>query len=568
MGGWGTFLFASRQPHLWASGRPTCGFGGMVPVENLLHVPFFSTHSDDDWVVSVLGSRAPLAHLRSLGGRAVQDETTGLGHAAWEYAEGNRRATEAAFAEVLPDPSTLRRLVFTALDGNAATNAWASVAEWGRQPAPASFAIQVSDPNRLAVSVDNVTCLRLQVAGSPLNRHQPLWVSVDGGLPVLLDAPLPASVDLRQTTNGWTLGPAVDSPQPLHTPGGPSLVYEGAPLLIVRGTADPALTPKLADAARIASRSPSPAWPADRGDKGAEGVYHNQLLYGSLPIKADTEVTAADLASHNLVLIGTAAQNTVVAQWASALPVAIQGGRIVCSDGVSWDARNRAVALMVPNPAAPARRLLWVASEDPSAYAPGLPALEMSIRPHGADLLVTHATAPQLVATRSFDPQGGWVPLSASEKPLPAAAATHAGLSELVAIALRRRSGADFAVTGAEAPAATPAIAIGETRASDLAALAYHHPVLVAQLTGKQLQMVQVAFAALPATDGHVAVYPAPDPVDPDRIYRVVFPFEAVWPLAQVAHLAPAQARYTPWGLRQALLDLAVLPLDGGHSNR
>jgi predicted peptidase len=91
MGGGGTYRLGSRYPHRWASGRPTCDYASNLPVANLITLPIYATHSDDDWTVSVLHDRGPLARLRELGGQAILDETTGYGHAVWNYKEGNQR---------------------------------------------------------------------------------------------------------------------------------------------------------------------------------------------------------------------------------------------------------------------------------------------------------------------------------------------------------------------------------------------------------------------------------------------------------------------------------------------
>ena len=105
MGGGGTYRLGSRYPHLWSSGRPTCGFASGVPMGNLITLPIYAIHSDDDPVVSVLHERGPLRELRELGGQVIFDETNGYGHAVWEYKEGGERAGAWA-KEFLPENAT------------------------------------------------------------------------------------------------------------------------------------------------------------------------------------------------------------------------------------------------------------------------------------------------------------------------------------------------------------------------------------------------------------------------------------------------------------------------------
>ena len=149
MGGGGTFKLASRYPDRWASGRPACGYGPDQPILNALHVPLYATHSQDDPTVPVLASRAPLRKLLNAGGRVVMDETNGLQHAAWNYAEGNRRGQEWFISQVRPDFRSVRRINYTAVDRKASRAYWLGITEWGGQPGPARFRAEAGKENEL-----------------------------------------------------------------------------------------------------------------------------------------------------------------------------------------------------------------------------------------------------------------------------------------------------------------------------------------------------------------------------------------------------------------------------------
>jgi hypothetical protein len=75
---------------------------------------------------------------------------------------------------------------------------------------------------------------------------------------------------------------------------------------------------------------------------------------GVAPIKPDTEVTADDMRTKNLILWGDASSNTIIAKLADRLPIQTKDGKITV--GVqSYDAANHAPILIHPNPESPSR---------------------------------------------------------------------------------------------------------------------------------------------------------------------------------------------------------------------
>lgn len=72
---------------------------------------------------------------------------------------------------------------------------------------------------------------------------------------------------------------------------------------------------------------------------------------GIAPIKNDTEVTAEDMATKNLILWGDASSNKVIAQMANRLPIKTEGGQIKVGSQ-AFDAANHASILIYPNPLA------------------------------------------------------------------------------------------------------------------------------------------------------------------------------------------------------------------------
>ena len=207
MGGGGTYRLGSRYPHLWSSARSSCGFASGVPMGNLVTLPIYAIHSDDDPVVSVLHERGPLRELRGLGGQVIFDETNGYGHAVWDYKEGAERATAWAKDKVRVASRDIRHIDYTAIDGVAMRGWWGEVAEWGEGPREARFVLSAGEGNLLYASMTNISRLRLLISESPFDRGRPLRVSVNGAVPIELPAPLPDSAVLVRGENRLGIRP-------------------------------------------------------------------------------------------------------------------------------------------------------------------------------------------------------------------------------------------------------------------------------------------------------------------------------------------------------------------------
>jgi hypothetical protein len=547
MGGGGTYRLGARYPQRWCSGRPTCGYASYVPLGNLVTMPVYATHSADDPTVSVLHDRGPLARLRELGGQVIYDETNGYGHAVWTYQEGNERGLAWERFQVRPDSRAVRRVDYTALDGGAVRGWWGEVAEWGPSPGPARFVLACGRPNTLFADVTNVARLRLFLAESPFDRSQPLRVSVNGAVPFVLPAPLPETAVLAQGEKGW----AVEAQAPrlssrLHTPGSAILLYGGEPLLIVYGTrGDPATRQALRAAARAAAKSPMPAWPDDAGEASPDDkVPHNQNLYGPLSTKADTDVTEADMARCHLVLIGTAAQNSIVGRIAASLPVKLESDGVVCDDGTRFPGSRLALGLVYYNPLAPGRLIFWVASDDPVVYAANsaIPAVMgggpfHSANAFGADLLVMPAGRPTLAGARSFDSRWHWV-LGREASPLvPARIATSIDFWDAFGEAIRRAAAADYAVVSTYGPS-DPPVTPGVTRVCDVVPFFRNVPLGRFEVSGAELLRISRQVGAK-KTNLRMPGF------DPARIaaaqrYRVALPVDVLWSFSTAVQPAPA----------------------------
>lgn len=558
MGGGATFKLGSRYPHRFASGQITCGYVMQEPIANLLTFPIYAIHSEDDMTVPVLHARGPLRELRRLGGEPIYDLTNGYGHASWNYAEGNTRSAAWVAHQALPESRSVRRIDFTALDGGARRAWWAEVAEWGPAPRPARFQLHAGANNTLFAELNNIARLTLRLDEAPFDRTQALQVVVGDAIAFSRPAPLPETLVLASTPGGWAIEEALpSSPHRLHTPGGAVQLYDGSPLLIVYGTSgDDIARAAMHAAATAASHSPNPAWVGDTGvtdPVDADRTPHHMNLFGALRVKADTEVTDADIQRCHLVLIGTATENSIVARLASQLPVRLQGDRIVCSDGLELDADQRMCGLVHYNPLAPQRLIFWVASHSPAGYSANstLPLLAAGILTGtisdtcfftAADFIVTGETDRTLVAARSLDTHWRWVAGRGDSRVLPASLADRLALASAIAECARRATGCDYAAAGIIPALGETAIVAGTTRVSDLLPFFYGQPIDIIEVSGEELKAAALRYNAAADSDhGQDRLQPAPDvsAIDPARRYRIALPMLQVGPYAKTTQSAP-----------------------------
>jgi hypothetical protein len=77
-------------------------------------------------------------------------------------------------------------------------------------------------------------------------------------------------------------------------------------------------------------------------------------MRGDVRVKSDAEVTAADIANHNLILFGTPASNKLIGQIAGKLPIRWTNDAIVVGDK-TFSAAEHTLALIYPNPLNPRR---------------------------------------------------------------------------------------------------------------------------------------------------------------------------------------------------------------------
>ncbi len=556
MGGGGSFGIASRHPDLFASARPQCGYGLGQPLANLLHVPVRSLHSIDDPVVPVIASRGAAATLNDMGYAAIQDETDGLGHAVWDWREGIARADQWQMAQVRPE--TITRVHYAATDELARGAYWVEVIEWGPEPVSATIEAEVGGNGILSLSLLNVITARFDLGASCVPPGEPLAVVVNGQRIAEVPAPLPDEFCMTNGASGWRLSAELPEMPAyrLHFPGGAMALYHGEPVMVVWGTTGTAEeNAAMRSVAETARRSCDPRWPDPQAEV-VDGVPMQFTLYGRLPGKADTEVTDEDMQRHNLLLMGTAEQNAVVARLADRLPVTVADGKAMMSDGAAVSFQDRALGLLYYNPVAPERLIYWVASASPDFYKPGARLMELQSG-HGVagpDFMVI---GDAVVVARHFDSRWNWEPGYAESPVLTHSECDQATHSSLLGEAVRKATDADFALIADVWDPGQRAFAAGETRRADVIAAVPDERLVTMDLTRDEILRARDAMAeAEGANTWTCRFFPPVDEtaLNDEEKYRVVAGASAIFALGEAVILTPDSARVADVTVRDALL--------------
>lgn len=373
MGGGGTWHIGLRHADRFASISPVCGnadldfmpwtagWGALdkelMPltgysriVENASNLKVFIYHGDEDDTVDVNASRRMLAAFKAAGlDNAQYFELPGVTHFAWDFAYRDA----AIFARLSPlrrDPFP-ERVVYSTFSPRYNKAYWLRVDRIDR-----GFALArvegTQKAGRFELEAANVTALSLLLAPAIAPLGRPLEVRVDGRL-AFRGVPRGDVLSLARVKGAWRAtapwtGPAQGPPDHAEASfRAPNLAQFG-PHVYVYGTAG--------DAATTAASKAGAEMLADWG----------RDVRARWRVLADREVTPEILQANNLVLVGTAATNGLVARMQDRLPLR--------QDATGTYAGTRKVAgpaatyrLTHPNPLAPGRLVLVYGGGSPAA---------------------------------------------------------------------------------------------------------------------------------------------------------------------------------------------------------
>lgn len=363
MGGMATFELAVRHPDVFAAVAPMCGASDWRLVWHLKDErlmawervlvdagspvelaengpPMFCVHGSQDRVNPMQNSLPFVQAYRRLR-KAFRFETPALGHEVWPWAYGTGRmfkALRALTREKHPDRVVLRT---PSVGMTPARHAWLGIeAVRGVGPTARATGERLASA-RLRVRTENTRALRLDVETAPvvldLDRHR-------------FAIQVPGTHRFHFAGGHWRAGAPPEPGFPgSRRPGlaGPADAVYGQDVRLVYGTAEPEAVETLKALAEHLARY------RDGSDL-------------ALPVIPDTAV--GDRAATALILVGTPAQNPLVAEVLPSLPVEIEaeairiGGRKV---------RGASLGALVgyPDPAAPGRPLLLVTGTDLAGVA-------------------------------------------------------------------------------------------------------------------------------------------------------------------------------------------------------
>ena len=376
MGGTGAASFPLHFPDRFAAIAPLCGYHSLTEYASLRRVDLqpwekflAGFRSNARWARNgrhlpayvVHGIRDGLRHSKSLveafrlRGFKVIFETPPAGHNVWDQTYAERRIFDhfAKYRRVAHP----RKVTIHTSRLRYRKNRWLGIDDVSDYANWSMIDGVWNKDNQVALTTRNVTALSLE-RDSKLAAQGTPTITIDG-----------VKVEPGDSTGGgWRFHRVQDMWMPgrakvregLHKrPGlaGPLFDAYYEPLVFVYGTANPdetALCRRVIEKMRARRSGTTVDW----------------------PVKADVEITEADIASHSLVLVGTVRGNGVLKRIADRLPVQVDRGAITVK-GERYEGDAVAASFIYPNPLNTDRYVVVHTGVTPGAvfYAANLPEL-------------------------------------------------------------------------------------------------------------------------------------------------------------------------------------------------
>ena len=381
-----------RYPDLFAAAKIDYGFTTgtqVVHIANACNVPVWNYHDIDDHMVPVSDSRSSCKLLSSLHCPLVYSETVGGGHSGRKKDKSWNRRDWLLEQTRNPFPEHITYTTSTPLRGSSY---WISILEFTDPNAYATVRAKVfpsRERSQLFLDLDNVDVVKIRAAHELFPSDTPLRIFVEGS-PLNVAPPLPESLYVHRLndstgTKRCAVSEADPRPQTAYrqyaASGLNSLYVSGEPLLIVRAT-------KGRDR-ELLKAIESFCSGLSRANRGWRPFPLEESMTGAIPVKTDREITAADIEGHNLIIVGPASANRLLAQITDKLPAA------ETSDSLRFNNASHALAdvaygLYYYNPLAPKRFILVMSSANAAFYESlnnGIADLMHEERPFGLTIL-------------------------------------------------------------------------------------------------------------------------------------------------------------------------------------
>jgi len=390
MGGGGTWHLGLRHPDRFAAIVPICGStdwrlwaGDTLPGQlrqqvldadnpltfaaNAARLPILVAHGGADPVVTVEHSRRMVTRLQELDCPVEYEEYPGVGHVSWNNTYADGRILDW-FGKHVRDPHP-RQIAYTTTEPERyGKNYWTRIEALIQPHTPGRIKARIEPKNLIVVETENLARFTLTPVDAPLDLSRQTAVRIDGteSFRGLLSAD--ESISFRkkgthfvQTTEAW-------SPTSIPYKGQEAArsdwrIYTYG----TRGT-----TEENAAARQTAERLAAP----------------NQNVDILFPVKADTAITERDIASADLILLGTPTTNSLLARIHDQLPIRFRADGIAVGDELFAE-ENQLLVLIHPNPLNPDRYVQILGGTTPESFGalfkmpPGTPDYAI-LRPDGS----------------------------------------------------------------------------------------------------------------------------------------------------------------------------------------
>ncbi|MFC1712576.1 hypothetical protein ACFL6S_02845 [Candidatus Poribacteria bacterium] len=448
IGGGSVWRMAARYPDIFAAALVDCGWTwtSRLHLENVSNIPMWIYHDATDVWVPVDESRTAVKLLSGMASPIIYSETSGRGH------EARMEDLALKSEEWLRDqrrncyPAEVTYITSTPLRGHAY---WLDILEFTDPNALATVKARVTpgrDQSQLFLHMRNIDVLAVDLPGELYPSDKPLIVAASGA-PLRVPPPLPQRIYVHREegiTENLTCSISSDDPRPsmpyrpYAASGLNSLYVSGEPLMIVRGTGgdNRGLVDSIGRFCELLSK----------GNIGWWAFPMHPCVTGKIPIKADTEISIEDERRCNLILVGPADVNCVLARIAPNLPAVERDGFLHVGEE-KYDLAGASYGLFHYNPEAPERYVMVMSSPEIEFYKSinnGIADLMNDERPLG---LVAKRLNPPRTIRRIMWNKDWSVPDSANEtETLPALfTENNDTVRDIYHQAMRAATGADFA---------------------------------------------------------------------------------------------------------------------------
>lgn len=428
-GATGAMHVAAQRPDIFAGVVPLVAFGNDLPLENFCNLPIRCEHGINDWTSAIGNVRVQFQKLRKAGYDAVLNEHPTAGHGIrvpppktmnWLFRQKRNRSPQ--------------RLVYSCEHPRDGRAWWVRIDEFVDPHRVARVEATVTSDG-VHVNTHNVARLSFDRETIPAQPSQ--QVTIDGDA-LALSAGRHKWAAFGKGEKWQRSRVARSDDRRAYGAGAAAGLFQGEPLLVVYGTGgDAAENQFLRAAAAELARSGGPAF------KPAAVRF---------PMRSDVEVTPNDQQKHNLLIIGTPENHSLLKAFAPSLPLRISDGSLNAGDREPLPLQNSVLSFHYFNPTQ-VDRMIYVVSpyltgtqhsvflRNPRHFLAGSAGFKMIDQP---DLIVRR---PDLRICREMQLNSDWtfVSVAGADQPIPKRFSDRTHLGSVYTKVMQSEAGVDFA---------------------------------------------------------------------------------------------------------------------------